>query len=102
MIVQIQKKILLVDDNPFDQLELKKLFTSNIRIDSTYGGEEAIELVRNEESQYGLIIIKSFLPGLDSFDVIKFTIFYSFIDYSTNIRNQHAQIWRSGQYNRNY
>lgn len=66
----MKEKILVVDDEK-DILELidYNLTKNGYRVKTTTTGEDALELVR--ENEYDLIILDLMLPGVDGFDITK-------------------------------
>jgi|GEM_PF-498786 len=66
------KNILIVDDNPtWHQILSNTLELFKVDVDSAYTGQEALQLLRECEKKYDLILMDWHMPKLDGIETIK-------------------------------
>ncbi|MDD5070984.1 MAG: response regulator, partial [Candidatus Omnitrophica bacterium] len=66
----MNKKILIIDDNPDDQIILKRMFNAwnYFNISTADNGEEGLEKVKQEQPD--LIMLDVLMPRMNGFDVL--------------------------------
>ncbi len=65
------KKILIVDDNIFNLMVIEQLLTTifpNVICVKAFNGVEAIEVLKNNDNDYALILMDCNMPVMDGFE----------------------------------
>ncbi|MEA2029449.1 MAG: response regulator, partial [Campylobacterota bacterium] len=66
------KNILIVDDNStWHQILFNTLELFKVNVDSAYNGEEALQLLRECDNKYDLILMDWHMPNLDGIETVK-------------------------------
>ena len=70
MVTLSLRKVLIVDDDPFNVFTLEKLLERlNIPTSSAYNGIRAIEMLEEHLEGYGLILMDCNMPMMDGIEV---------------------------------
>lgn len=71
-ILEIRKKILVVDDKGINRYMLGSIFKDDYEIVEAKGGKEAIEIIEKEGKELAVMLLDIIMPGIDGFGVLDY------------------------------
>ena len=75
-----KRKILIVDDDPFNVFTMSKLMERfDIPTDSASNGEKAVAMIKKDINEYGMIFMDCNMPVLDGLQVNIYIYIYIYI-----------------------
>jgi len=72
MEVNVNKKILIVDDSDVDRVMLKAMLCGEFEIVEKCGGYTAIDFLKENRNKLDIILLDVSMPGMDGFGVLQF------------------------------
>ena len=71
----IEKKVLIVDDSPFNQFSIVKLLEIlGVQSSTANNGEDAINMIQGQEDKFKFILMDCNMPFMDGFQVFYFLL----------------------------